>query len=160
MIKKGLVQVISLLTAIDYVLLILIDSVLITYVKGYQSTGDYFLPNVLFFLATYTLCWNGLKYGWSQLLPYFMLATGIFFPLILINTIGNFYLGLSPELETFYRDHYCNEIHGDLLCGEALAHLAFSGVIRALPLLIIIPTIFYCFYQINLFGIQDDSSSA
>ena len=155
LIKKDLLFISVFLTTLTIVLLASIDFLFVTIIEGYQTTGAFFLPFLIVLMSIYSLLWCGQRFGWPTLLPYMMYGTGVFFPHIILTALASFYFGMPSHLEEFYLQNYCVEETVRPMCGQALAHLVFCGVIRALPLLFVVPSVFFSFYRYNIFHVRD-----
>jgi len=141
------------LTALDALLLLLIDRLMDNSVPGYKSNPSLLAPVTIFFFIVYVSNYRGLRFGWHRVLPYVVIGTAVFFPLIFITSLSRFWLGLPADMEFFYRNEYCPPTVGGELCGQALAHMVFCMTMRTLPLLVIIPAAFYGLLKINFLGV-------
>ena len=131
------------LTLIVYGLLQLIDLVLVNVVVGYQTAGSYFFGASIFFVASLFSFYFSVKYRWNQALPFFSIAIAVYFPLVLLSSLAKIYLGIPLDVYSAYMESFCLEDSGSGVCGEALAHMVFSMAIRALPLVLTIPYLYW-----------------
>jgi len=145
---------VTVLSIFNHNSLKLSDYLLATYMDGYESSNAYLIPAIVFFIAAYAVTYFGFKYGWKRMLPYQLCATAIFFPLIFLTSVARFFTGFLPETYEFYAMEVCGIEVGPLLCGQALAHMIFCDTVRALPLMLIIPAVFYCLLKINFLNLQ------
>lgn len=143
-----------LLAIIDYLSLNLIEDTLENHVRGYQRSESNIIPAIIFIPVAYAVNYFGYRYGWKTMLPYHLCAIGVFFPLIFITVIANFYAGLPLQIHIFYAEEICTQNASRLLCGQAFAHSVFCMTMRALPLLIIIPAAFYGLLKINFLNLR------
>ena len=60
-ILRSLVLSCGELAVVALLLMITIDTVLLTTFDGYQTSGSYVIPILVFYLATYSLSWVGLR---------------------------------------------------------------------------------------------------
>ena len=152
---------VGLLTVIDHFVLITIDSWMEQYVVAYQARSSYLMPNIMYFVACFITIACGLYYGWSRMLPFIYIAVAVFFPLIFINSSIEVYWEMSQELQLHYQLAVCqySVSSAEGLCGKALAHVIFSRVISALPLLFLTPLLFYGVLLLGYFSRHSDLSN-
>ena len=155
-IQLKLITLVLLLAVIDYLSLEMIENLLSEYIRGYQRSESNIAPALIFIPVAYAVNYLGYRYGWKTMLPYHLCAISVFFPLIFLTVIVSFYIGLPAATHTFYTTEMCPSYAGGLLCGQALAHNVFCMTMRALPLLIIIPAVFYGLLQLNFLNLRAD----
>lgn len=143
------------LTVIDHIALTTIDRLMESYIIGYQARSSYLLSNVMYFSACFVTILFGLVFSWSRMLPFVYIAVAIFFPLIFLNSYWEVYFEMNADDKASYQEALCTQgiLNTDLLCGKALAHIVFSRVISALPLLFMTPLLFYIIIRLGYFDL-------
>lgn len=150
-----LVVVVVILSVFNHISLRATNYVLTNYIQGYISAPRYLFPGIIFFFASYIAVNFGVKRGWKRLLPYHLYAISVFFPLIFFNAVGRFISGVPLEIQEFYALELCGGNAGEMLCGQALAHMVFGMAMQALPLLLIIPAVFCVLLRVNFLNLLD-----
>ena len=147
---------VCLLTYLDHLGLVTIDLLMSENILGYKARTSYFVSNSMYFFASVVVIAFGVSYGWSQILPFFYIALAVFFPMIFLSSYLEIILEMNDELKVYYNEIFCKGVVGvgDLLCGKALAHIVFTRVISALPLLLMTPVLFYIFIKIPYFSLK------
>jgi len=153
-IAKTLVLV-SVLTVIDHIALTNIDSLMESHIIGYQARASYLLSNTMYFSACFITILCGLALGWSRMLPFIYIAVAVFFPMIFLTSCWEVYFEMNAADKTYYQENLCvpSTSSDEFLCGKALAHIVFSRVISALPLLFLTPILFYITIRLGYFGL-------
>ena len=134
---------VSALTVIDHIVLTNIDRLMEVYIAGYQARSSYLLTNIMYFIACFITIICGLRFSWSRMLPFIYIAVAVFFPLIFLNSAWEVYIDMAPSAKAYYQNTLCRITAREALCGKALAHMVFTRVISALPLLFMTPVLFY-----------------
>jgi hypothetical protein len=112
-------------------------------VIGYQTTGSYLLGPGIFFIVSLFVFYFAIRYNWNQLFPYLSMAIAVYLPLVLLSSLIKIHIGLPSEVSSLYMVQLCGGGDADTLCGEAIAHIAFSMAVRALPLVLCLPCVFW-----------------
>ncbi|AEG01754.1 hypothetical protein [Methylomonas methanica] len=145
---------VSVLSVVNHYGANLSDHILAKYIDGYKPSSPQLTPEIIFFMAAYTVNYYGFKYGWKRMLPYHICAIAVFFPLIFLSSVIRFFTEIPAELYQFYTMEMCDAKIALTACGRALAHMTFCNTMRALPLLFIIPAAFYILLKINFINIK------
>lgn len=148
-----LIFVVVMLGVVNHLTLKAMGYVLSNYIQGYIVSEYYLMSDVVFFFTSYAVVYLGVKYGLKRMLPYQLFAVTMFFPLIFLTSAIRFFGELPLAEQEFYTTEICYAELQGLLCGEALAYMAFSMAMRALPLMLIIPGIFYYLLKVNFMNL-------
>ena len=144
--------VISLLTLYTFGMLTLMDILLLRTIKGYQSVDSYWLGALIFFVVSHIFLHPFRVYKWKNYLFYYIGGLAIFFPLVVLASIIRVVFNLSESGFMSYTEIYCPAISverhstGLTVCGQAFAYIVYSMTVRALPIVITIPTLYRFFY--------------
>jgi len=138
---------------IVYGLLNIVDIILSRLVIGYQTTGSYVISSCIFFVVSLFCFYFAIKYNWNQLFPYLSMAIAVYFPLVTLSSLVKIYIGIPDDIYLLYMESFCIKAPELGLCGEALAHIVFSMAIRALPLVLSIPYLYWL--GLNYLGINN-----
>lgn len=125
-----------------YFLLKVIDEVLSLYIVGYQPTESYLLAVVIFFFSALVFFYFSIRYRWTSLFPYFFMALSVFFPLVFLSALLHVWSDASSPAHMELMSEFCL-IKEDVLCGKAFSYLVFSMTIRALPVVLTVPFIYW-----------------
>ena len=140
-------------SAYVYGILKLVDYIFSQLIIGYQITESYLVSTVTFFTASLFFFYFAIKYNWNRLFPYLSMAIAVFFPLGTISSLASIYVGIPEDTYIVYMENFCAHKASAELCGEALAHMVLSMTIRALPLVLSIPYLYW--FGLNYLGIEN-----
>ena len=146
---------ISLLSAYTFVLLNFLDSILVNYIAGYHSTGTTIPGVIVFFVFSFIFANTARIQSWNRPLPYVTMALAIFFPLVAITSFLRLAFGLSVNVEQYYMAEYCDSSSELVLCGEAFSHIVYSMTVRALPIVLTVPLLFWVLTRFFTIRLQD-----
>jgi len=136
----------------------LTDHVLAANIAGYVFSGNYTIGLVFFFCAAVVYLHLARWRRWLNWQYYIWGAVVVFFPLVFFASCVKLLLNPDGALIDTLNAHYCEPDIRGTLCGQAFAALVSSMSLRALPVVLTTPAMFwYVFIRPEL---QEKTSSS
>ena len=131
------------------------DYILNQLVKGYKILPPSHYSFLFFFVVTHTVNLIGVRYGWQKMQPYQIIGISVFLPAYFTVNVILFTFGMPEDIESYYAREICQEIRNDFRCGPAFAHSVLTRTIRALPLMFVMPVVYFTMLHLNFMGIKN-----
>lgn len=119
------------------------DYLLADHLAGYVYSGNYTIGMLIFFIASIAYlqvarlrCWVNWRY-------YILGSVVVFFPLVFLASSVKLLVNPSGSLITVFNELYCEPEYQAKICGQAFAALVSSMSLRALPVVLTTPTMFW-----------------
>ena len=135
--------------------LYLTDYALERLVNGYKILPPSGYSFLFFFVVTHIVTLIGVRHGWQRMLPYQIIGISVFLPAYFTVNIILFTFDMPQDIEAYYAVEYCQEIRNDFRCGPAFAHSVLTRTIRALPLMFVMPVVYFTMLNLNFMGIKN-----
>lgn len=121
----------------------LTDHFLAKYISGYEFSGSYLTGLVVFFCAATVYLHLARHNGWVNWRYYILGSLVVFFPLVFAASAIKLLVNPNAEYIHFLNQRYCEIESSASLCGFAFASLVSSMSLRALPVVLSAPTMFW-----------------
>jgi len=119
------------------------DYLLADHLAGYVYSGNYTIGMVIFFIASVAYlqvarwrCWVNWRY-------YILGSVAVFFPLVFLASSVKLLISPDGSLITVFNELYCEPEYQARICGQAFAALISSMSLRALPVVLSTPAMFW-----------------
>jgi len=124
-------------------MLMLTDQFLAENIAGYEFSGNYSIGMVIFFCAAVIYLHLARWRRWLNWRYYILGAVVVFFPLVFIASSVKLIVDLDGPVIYSLNAQYCKVENTDSICGQAFAALVTSMSLRALPVVLTTPTMFW-----------------
>ena len=147
--------VLAVLTVAYYATILIFDAVLDSMISDYKSTAPSNYSLLFFLVATHSVNLIGVKFGWRKMQPYQLIGISVFLPAYFLVNAILFTQGLPEDLATYYEQEFCKNLTDSYRCGPAFAHSVLNRTIRALPLMFVMPLVYFTLLKFNFVGIAN-----
>jgi len=119
------------------------DLFLANHLAGYVYAGKYTVGMLIFIVSALVYLRFARWRQWHNWRYYILGAVVVFFPLVFLASVANFLILPDGALISSLRGTYCGTDYHDRICGQAFAALISSMSLRALPVVITTPAMFW-----------------
>ncbi len=121
----------------------LTDQFLAENISGYEFSGNYTIGMGIFFCASVVYLHLARWRRWLNWRYYILGAVVAFFPLVFIAASVKLMIDVDGVVIYTLNAQYCETNKIDSICGQAFAALVSSMSLRALPVVLTTPTMFW-----------------
>lgn len=124
-------------------MLMLTDFILAETIAGYEYSGNYTIGMGVFFCASVVYLHLARWRRWLNWRYYILGAVVVFFPLVFLASSVKLLINADGAVIYSLNKHYCETQNVNSICGQAFAALISSMSLRALPVVLTTPAMFW-----------------
>jgi len=121
----------------------LTDHILAKFINGYEFSGSYLIGLGVFFCASTVYLHLARRNAWLNWRYYILGSVVVFFPLVFAASALKVFINPNAEYIYVLNKQYCEIEESVSLCGFAFASLVSSMSLRALPVVLTVPAMFW-----------------